>query len=163
MERSFAHVRETGGMLRMWSHGLANAPSAAANHLSLILQTLLSWSKPREFAAQVERCRSPYSAFNRSFSQAIRRVLHRWRSCVSCRELGVFKVKDAAFTYRPDLRMESKSGRNSTGCLGSVILAASVENLPRSKLHVRALSIVRIRNHRSGPIDGNHFGGLDMR
>ncbi len=58
VERSFAHVCETGGMRRMWSHGLENARkrytlSAAAHNLGLILRKLLGWGKPREFAAQL--------------------------------------------------------------------------------------------------------------
>jgi len=58
VERSFAHVCETGGARRMWSHGLANVRkgytlSAAAHNLGLILRKLLGWGKPREFAAQV--------------------------------------------------------------------------------------------------------------
>jgi len=56
VERSFAHVCETGGARRMWSHGLANVRkgytlSAAAHNLGLILRKLLGWGKPREFAA----------------------------------------------------------------------------------------------------------------
>jgi transposase len=58
LERSFAHVCETGGMRRMWSHGLENARkrytlTAAAHNLGLILRKLLGWGKPREFAAMV--------------------------------------------------------------------------------------------------------------
>ena len=58
VERSFAHVCETGGARRMWSHGLENARkrytlSAAAHNLGLILRKLLGWGKPREFAAQM--------------------------------------------------------------------------------------------------------------
>ena len=58
VERSFAHVCETGGARRMWSHGLANVRkgytlSAAAHNLGLILRKLLGWGKPREFAAQL--------------------------------------------------------------------------------------------------------------
>lgn len=58
VERSFAHVCETGGARRMWSHGLENARkrytlSAAAHNLGLILRKLLGWGKPREFAAQL--------------------------------------------------------------------------------------------------------------
>jgi transposase len=58
VERSFAHVCETGGMRRLWSHGLVNARkrytlSAAAHNLGLILRKLLGWGKPREFAAHV--------------------------------------------------------------------------------------------------------------
>lgn len=58
VERSFAHVCETGGARRMWSHGLLNVRkgytlAAAAHNLGLILRKLLGWGKPREFAAMV--------------------------------------------------------------------------------------------------------------
>lgn len=56
VERSFAHVCETGGARRSWLHGIENVRkrytlTAAAHNLGLILRQLLSAGKPREFAA----------------------------------------------------------------------------------------------------------------
>lgn len=56
VERSFAHVCETGGSRRTWLRGLENVQKrysmqAAAHNLGLILRKLLGSGKPREFAA----------------------------------------------------------------------------------------------------------------
>ena len=58
VERSFAHVCDTGGARRSWLKGLENvrkrySVQAAAHNLGLILRKLLGWGKPREFAAQM--------------------------------------------------------------------------------------------------------------
>lgn len=55
VERSFAHVCETGGARRTWLRGLENNRkkvrlTVAAHNLSLILRKLLGSGKPREFA-----------------------------------------------------------------------------------------------------------------
>jgi len=55
VERSFAHVCETGGARRTWLRGLENNRKkvrlvVAAHNLGLILQKLLGSGKPREFA-----------------------------------------------------------------------------------------------------------------
>lgn len=56
VERSFAHVCETGGARRTWLTGIDNVRKrytlqAAAHNLGLILRKLLGAGKPREFAA----------------------------------------------------------------------------------------------------------------
>lgn len=56
VERSFAHVCDTGGARRSWLKGLDNvrkrySVQAAAHNLGLILRKLLGTGKPREFAA----------------------------------------------------------------------------------------------------------------
>ena len=56
VERSFAHVCDTGGARRSWLKGLENvrkrySVQAAAHNLGLILRKLLGSGKPREFAA----------------------------------------------------------------------------------------------------------------
>lgn len=56
VERSFAHVCETGGARRTWLKGIDNVRKrytlqAAAHNLGLILRKLLGAGKPREFAA----------------------------------------------------------------------------------------------------------------
>ncbi|MBX3426908.1 MAG: transposase, partial [Pirellulales bacterium] len=56
VERSFAHVCETGGGRRTWLRGLANVRKhhlvkAAAHNLGLILRKLLGTGKPRAYAA----------------------------------------------------------------------------------------------------------------
>ena len=55
VERSFAHVCETGGARRTWLRGLENNRkkvrlAVAAHNLGLILRKLLGSGKPREFA-----------------------------------------------------------------------------------------------------------------
>ncbi len=55
VERSFAHVCETGGARRTWLRGLENNRkkvrlTVAAHNLGLILRKLLGSGKPREFA-----------------------------------------------------------------------------------------------------------------
>lgn len=55
VERSFAHVCETGGARRTWLRGLTKVTKryqlqAAAHNLGLILRTLLGAAKPRAFA-----------------------------------------------------------------------------------------------------------------
>ena len=57
VERSFAHVCETGGGRRTWLRGLANVRKhhlvkAAAHNLGLILRKLLGTGKPRAYAAR---------------------------------------------------------------------------------------------------------------
>lgn len=54
VERSFAHVCDTGGARRSWLRGIENVRkryliSAAAHNLGLILRKLLGSGKPREF------------------------------------------------------------------------------------------------------------------
>jgi transposase len=56
VERSFAHVCDTGGGRRTWVRGLDNVRKlhlvkAAAHNLGLILRKLLGAGKPRAFAA----------------------------------------------------------------------------------------------------------------
>ena len=56
VERSFAHVCETGGARRIWLRGLETINkryrlTVAAHNLSLILRSLFGTGKPREFAA----------------------------------------------------------------------------------------------------------------
>jgi len=56
VERSFAHVCETGGARRTWLRGLTKVTKryqlqTAAHNLGLILRTLLGAGKPRAFAA----------------------------------------------------------------------------------------------------------------
>lgn len=56
VERSFAHVCETGGARRTWLTGIDNVRKrytlqAAAHNLGVILRKLLGAGKPREFAA----------------------------------------------------------------------------------------------------------------
>ena len=56
VERSFAHVCDTGGGRRTWLRGLANVRKhhllkAAAHNLGLILRKLLGAGKPRAYAA----------------------------------------------------------------------------------------------------------------
>jgi hypothetical protein len=55
VERSFAHVCETGGGRRTWLRGLANVRKhhlvkAAAHNLGLILRKLIGVGKPRAYA-----------------------------------------------------------------------------------------------------------------
>jgi transposase len=55
VERSFAHVCETGGPRRTWLRGLENNRkkvrlTVAAHNLGLILRKMLGSGKPREFA-----------------------------------------------------------------------------------------------------------------
>ena len=95
VERSFAHVCETGGARRMWSHGLANVRkgytlSAAAHNLGLILRKLLGWGKPREFAAQVGALLHlqgrPASLIERAPALPVA-MLRSWRSFVTNAEV----------------------------------------------------------------------------
>ena len=56
VERSFAHLCETGGSRRSWLTGIDNVRkryslAAAAHNLGLILRQLIGSSKPRGFAA----------------------------------------------------------------------------------------------------------------
>ncbi len=95
VERSFAHVCETGGMRRMWLHGLENARkrytlSAAAHNLGLILRKLLGWGKPREFAAQMGALLRALIRFvlllNRARALQVA-MLRSWRSFVTNAEV----------------------------------------------------------------------------
>jgi transposase len=69
VERSFAHVCETGGVRRTWMRGLENNRknvrlTVAAHNLGLILRKLLVSGKPGEFAGlcgQFFRCFWPFS------------------------------------------------------------------------------------------------------
>ena len=61
VERSFAHLCETGGARRTWLRGLAKINkryrvTAAAHNLGLILRSLFGTGKPREFAALQAAC-----------------------------------------------------------------------------------------------------------
>ena len=56
VERTFAHVCETGGARRSWLRGIERVAKryllqAAAHNLGLVLRKLLGAGKPREFAA----------------------------------------------------------------------------------------------------------------
>lgn len=56
VERSFAHVCETGGARRTWLHGLEKTQkrylaTAMAHNLGLVMRKLFGIGKPREFAA----------------------------------------------------------------------------------------------------------------
>jgi transposase len=59
VERSFAHVCDTGGGRRSWLRGLDNVRkryllAAAAHNLGLVLRKLLGAGKPRAFAAMLQ-------------------------------------------------------------------------------------------------------------
>ena len=56
VERSFAHICETGGARRTWLRGLKKINkryrlTVAAHNLGLIMRSLFGTGKPREFAA----------------------------------------------------------------------------------------------------------------
>ncbi len=56
VERSFAHVCDTGGARRSWLRGIVEVSrrcllQAAAHNLGVVLRKLLGMGKPREFAA----------------------------------------------------------------------------------------------------------------
>jgi hypothetical protein len=58
VERSFAHVCETGGARKSWLRGLENVRkrhliSVAAHNLGLVMRSLIGFSKPRAFSAGV--------------------------------------------------------------------------------------------------------------
>ena len=87
VERSFAHVCETGGARRTWLRGLENNRKkvrlvVAAHNLGLILRKLLGCGKPREFAGspglQISMF-SPLQAALKRFQRLLSRVnpLHR--------------------------------------------------------------------------------------
>jgi transposase len=67
VERSFAHVCETGGGRRSWLHGLTNVRkrhfiAAAAHNLGLILRKLLGAGKPRAYDALLRVLEALYFA-----------------------------------------------------------------------------------------------------
>jgi transposase len=67
VERSFAHVCDTGGGRRSWLRGLENVRkryllAAAAHNLGLVLRKLLGAGKPRAFAAFMRLVASLHSA-----------------------------------------------------------------------------------------------------
>lgn len=75
VERSFAHVCDTGGARRSWLKGLENvrkrySVQTAAHNLGLILRKLLGTGKPREFAALrklLAHCRNRWTAIRSLF------------------------------------------------------------------------------------------------
>lgn len=84
VERSFAHVCETGGARRTWLKGIDNVRKrytlqAAAHNLGLILRKLLGTGKPREFAARSAAvCLAQIAILSKSRLPS--RVLERWNS-----------------------------------------------------------------------------------
>lgn len=94
VERSFAHVCETGGARRTWLRGLENNRKkvrlvVAAHNLGLILRKLLGCGKPREFAGfpglQISMF-SPLQAALKRFQRLLSRVnpLHRLHDQQHC-------------------------------------------------------------------------------
>jgi transposase len=77
VERSFAHVCDTGGGRRSWLRGIENVRkrhlmAAAAHNLALILRKLLGAGKPRAYTATSrcsKPCRTPNLSSGRCYAQ----------------------------------------------------------------------------------------------
>jgi len=81
VERSFAHVCETGGARRTWLRGLENNRKkvrlvVAAHNLGLILRKLLGSGKPREFAGLPGLLNSMFSPLQAALKRS-QRLLSR--------------------------------------------------------------------------------------
>ena len=79
VERSFAHVCETGGARRTWLRGLENNRkkvrlTVAAHNLGLILRKLLGSGKPREFAGLPGLLFSSFQALQYAVSRLCRSI-----------------------------------------------------------------------------------------
>ena len=79
VERSFAHVCETGGARRTWLRGLENNRkkvrlTVAAHNLGLILRKLLGSGKPREFAGLPGLLFSSFRALQYAVSRLCRSI-----------------------------------------------------------------------------------------
>ena len=87
VERSFAHVCETGGARRTWLHGLEKTQkrylaTATAHNLGLVMRRLFGIGKPRTWAAACAALLAVLLAFGRSLRtrwEAIRRESDRFR------------------------------------------------------------------------------------
>jgi hypothetical protein len=83
VERSFAHVCETGGARRTWMRGLENNRKnvrlkVAAHNLGLILRKLLGSSKPRELAGLCGQLLSLFLTLQIATSQLYRSIIARY-------------------------------------------------------------------------------------
>ena len=81
VERSFAHVCETGGARRTWLRGLENNRkkvrlTVAAHNLGLILRKLLGSGKPREFAGLPSLLISMFSPLQAALKRSQRLLSH---------------------------------------------------------------------------------------
>ena len=83
VERTFAHLCETGGARRSWLREIVNVGKryllqAAAHNLGIVLRKLLGSGKPREFAA--------IYALIVAIWETLQRLRHRWGS-TACHEM----------------------------------------------------------------------------
>jgi len=86
VERSFAHVCDTGGGRRTWVRGLENVRKlhlikAAAHNLGLILRKLLGAGKPRAYAAflrLLQAIQNPHVTLHTLLSRVGGRQLATW-------------------------------------------------------------------------------------
>jgi transposase len=100
VERSFAHVCETGGARRTWLRGIENNRkkvrlTVAAHNLGLILRKLLGSGKPREFAGLRGLLFSSFRALQLATRQLCRTIrtthsIDRLHFC--CNQLSLHKT-----------------------------------------------------------------------
>lgn len=87
VERSFAHVCESGGARRTWLRGLAKTGkrylvAVMGHNLGLFMWKLFGAGKPREFAAVCVGCLVALNEFTRTTQAAIVRI-RSYQTCLA--------------------------------------------------------------------------------
>jgi len=112
VERTFAHVCETGGARRSWLKKIINVGKrylmqAAAHNLGIVLRKLLGAGKPREFAALAALFAVIWATLQRLWHRLDSSVRHKIHSAVSA--VNFHAPRGRANWSRPNWRI-------STGC-----------------------------------------------
>jgi transposase len=112
VERTFAHVCETGGARRSWLKKIINVGKryllqAAAHNLGVVLRKLLGAGKPREFAALWALCAAIWATLKRLWHRLDSSRRHEIQSAVSAVNF---------YAPRGGASWPLKTWRSSTGC-----------------------------------------------